>query len=368
MPVENDIYLFYSFVRFVFFVRFGEKNYREISPQPLIHLDLSLSFSFFWHQMWRRSFPHVVYLGGRGARSHGLTSPLWVFRHKASKPDDKVALEVSDPSKASVATRGYSVFTLQEFVDKEDTLNTPREQLVETISQKMENPMWMLYALGFVWLSVSLAILSHRLRTERKRFDPRMRKVRTFDQPGGPLIGGPFTLTDTNGKTVRNTDFLGKFMYIYFGFTNCPDICPAEMEKLSRTITQLDKKVGKDKWVPLFITVDPYRDTPKVLKEYLSDFHPRIIGLTGSQEEIERVARSYRVYFAVPDESTNPNDYLVDHSIIMYLMSPEGKFLDYTTKDFNWMECLGKILRRMMMYDEEKANSVSSIMVAPQKK
>eukprot|EP00760_Papus_ankaliazontas_P036259 PhM_4_TR8273/c3_g2_i1/m.53432/K07152/SCO1_2; protein SCO1/2 len=277
-------------------------------------------------------------------------------RHRSSDRHDEI--EVFDAQKAAPQKRGYTVHTLQEYVDNEDHGLPSKKKVTETISETADNPMWMIWVLGFLGVTVAFTIVSHRLRTEQRRFDPRMRQVKTIDQPGGPKIGGPFELTDTKGNRVKNTDFLGKWMFIYFGFVNCPDVCPAEMDKLTRVISQMDKKLGKDKWQPLFITVDPKRDTPEVLAEYLSDFHPRIIGLTGTQEEIERVARNYRVYFAVPDES-NPNDYLVDHSIIMYLMSPEGKFVDYTTKDFNHSEVLGKLMRRIMDYDKNMAEAES---------
>jgi protein SCO1/2 len=186
------------------------------------------------------------------------------------------------------------------------------------------------------------------------RFDPKLRAVKQFDSPSGPSIGGPFSLLDTAGKRWTDKDFHGKWIYIYFGFTNCPDICPEEMAKMTRLINHLDKKVGKDFWQPIFITLDPKRDTPDKLKEYLSEFHPRILGLYGSLEEVENAARQYRVYFAVPDDQVmSENDYLVDHSIIMYLMDPEGKFCDYTTKEFTWHESYSKLLRRMM--DRERS-------------
>ncbi|EAN80801.1 electon transport protein SCO1/SCO2, putative, partial [Trypanosoma cruzi] len=117
----------------------------------------------------------------------------------------------------------------------------------------------------------------------------------------------------------------------------------------------LDKKVGRDYWQPLFISLDPRRDTPEKVREYLADFSPRILGLVGTQEEVEAAAREYRVYFAIPDEEgMSEDDYLVDHSIIMYLMDPEGRFCDYTTKEFQWFESYSKLLRRMMDYEREK--------------
>ena len=284
------------------------------------------------------------------------TSVRWARRTDAG--DDE--LELYDAQKGSVQDRPYTVYTLQEYLDREDSaMKTSVQKIFTALDEFTDNPIWMLYALLFLAATVGYVIVCFRLRNERRRFDPRIRQIRTFDQPGGPSIGGPFELIDTNGKIVKDTDLRGKWLYIYFGFSNCPDICPNEMQKLTRMITQLDKKIGKEIWQPVFITVDPERDTPDVLKEYISDFHPRILALTGNLEDIERVARAYRVYFSISDESTSPTDYLVDHSIIHYLMDPEGKFVDYTTKDFNWTEMLSKLLRRIMDYNREQQNQAS---------
>ncbi|EPY36116.1 electon transport protein SCO1/SCO2 [Strigomonas culicis] len=229
----------------------------------------------------------------------------------------------------------------------------------EAISEARDNPMWMLWAVGFLALAVGTVVLSIRIRREQLRFDPRLRAVKSFDSDEGPSIGGPFTLTDVHsGRTVTDKDLLGKWLYIYFGFTNCPDICPEEMAKMSRVIQHLDAKVGRDYWQPIFVSLDPRRDTPAKIREYLRDFSPRIMGLVGTAEQVEEAARQYRVYFAIPDEEAmSADDYLVDHSIIMYLMDPTGKFSDYTTKEFQWFESYSKLLRRMMDYERAQVTA-----------
>lgn len=266
---------------------------------------------------------------------------------------------VNKPVSTQIAEQKDSqIYTMQEFIEKHEMEERATRSLGQKFSDARDNPVWLLWAMGFIGLGVLTVVVSIRIRREQIRFDPRLRNVKQFDQEGGPAIGGPFSLVDTNGKRWTNEDFKGKWMYIYFGFTNCPDICPEEMAKLSRLIQHLDKKVGKDYWQPIFITLDPKRDTKEKVKEYLSDFSPRIIGLTGTMEEVEQAARQYRVYFAVPDEQVmSENDYLVDHSIIMYLMDPEGKFNDYTTKEFQWFESYSKLLRRMMDQEREKAQT-----------
>jgi cytochrome oxidase Cu insertion factor (SCO1/SenC/PrrC family) len=149
---------------------------------------------------------------------------------------------------------------------------------------------------------------------------------------GTALVGGPFQLIDQDGKTVTEKDFLGKHMLAFFGYTYCPDVCPTELQVISAALAQLGPKA--DQIRPVFITVDPARDTPKAIKEYLSNFDPRFVGLTGSAQQVAQAARAYRVYYAKVENKSDPQSYLMDHSSIVYLMSPDGRFLKhfaYTT-------------------------------------
>lgn len=148
---------------------------------------------------------------------------------------------------------------------------------------------------------------------------------------GEALVGGPFTLTDQDGKRVTDQDFRGKYMLIFFGFTFCPDVCPSELQVMSAALDQLGPQ--GDKIQPVFITIDPERDTPEAMKVYISNFHPRMVGLTGSADDIAKVAKTYRVYYAKAKqaEGAAPGDYLMDHSTILYLMGPDGKFVKHFT-------------------------------------
>lgn len=253
--------------------------------------------------------------------------------------------------------RDSQIYTYSEYVEKHELEERAGRTMSEAVDEMRDNPVWMLWALGFLALGVVTVVVSIRIRREQMRFDPKLRAVKSFDSPEGPSIGGPFSLVDVKtGKRVTDVDMKGKWLYIYFGFTNCPDVCPEEMAKMARVIKHLDKKVGKDYWQPIFISLDPKRDTPAKIREYLSDFSPRIMGLVGTQAEVEEAARQYRVYFAIPDEEAmSEDDYLVDHSIIMYLIDPEGRFSDYTTKEFQWFESYSKLLRRMMDYERHRA-------------
>jgi protein SCO1/2 len=142
---------------------------------------------------------------------------------------------------------------------------------------------------------------------------------------GKALIGGPFTLTDHTGKAVTEKDFAGRYMLVYFGFTFCPDVCPTELQIMTSALEQLGTKA--DKVTPVFISVDPKRDTVEQMASYVGNFHKRLVGLTGTPEQIKAAAKAYRVYYAeVKDESSSAG-YTVDHSSIVFLMGPDGGYL-----------------------------------------
>ena len=141
---------------------------------------------------------------------------------------------------------------------------------------------------------------------------------------GTALIGGPFTLTDHTGKQVSDTDLRGRLMLIYFGYTLCPDVCPLSLQVMADGIDALGAD-AKDVQ-PLFISVDPERDTAEVMSDYVPHFHKRMLGLTGSPEQIKPVLKAYRVYVSKQEE-TEPGEYLVNHSSIFYLMGRDGKFI-----------------------------------------
>jgi protein SCO1/2 len=137
-------------------------------------------------------------------------------------------------------------------------------------------------------------------------------------------IGGPFALTDQNGKLRTEADFRGKLMLVYFGFTYCPDICPTDLQAMGLAMDQLG--AAGDVVQPVFITVDPERDTPEHLAEYMPYFHPRFVGLTGDADAIKRAAREYKVYYA---KAPTADGYTVDHSAFIYLMDRGGKYLGF---------------------------------------
>jgi cytochrome oxidase Cu insertion factor (SCO1/SenC/PrrC family) len=149
---------------------------------------------------------------------------------------------------------------------------------------------------------------------------------------GVALIGGPFEMVNQNGAKVTEQDFAGKPTVIFFGYTYCPDVCPTELQIMSTALDQLGNQ-AKDV-VPIFVTIDPERDTPDVLKSYLESFGPRWTGLTGSPEQVHAMARAWRVFYEKRDNKAAPKDYLMDHSSFIFLMGSDGKFIkhfNYTT-------------------------------------
>jgi cytochrome oxidase Cu insertion factor (SCO1/SenC/PrrC family) len=141
---------------------------------------------------------------------------------------------------------------------------------------------------------------------------------------GQALVGGPFTLTDHTGKRVTDQDFRGKFVLMFFGFTNCPDVCPTALQVMAAALDKLGRNA--ERITPVLVSVDPEHDTPSVLAAYVASFHPRLVGLTGSQSEIDAIAKAYRVYVKkVPDPKSTAG-YTMDHSSIIYVVGPDGSY------------------------------------------
>lgn len=142
----------------------------------------------------------------------------------------------------------------------------------------------------------------------------------------GADIGGPFELVDQHGKTVRWEDFAGKYRIVYFGFTYCPDVCPTDVGRMVHGLGRLEKLEPDKaaKVVPIFISVDPERDTPAVVGEFAAAFSDKLIGLTGTPEQVKTAADAFRVYYS-RGEDTPGGGYLVDHSAVVYLFGPQGE-------------------------------------------
>lgn len=169
---------------------------------------------------------------------------------------------------------------------------------------------------------------------------------------GVAAIGGPFSLVDQNGVRRTDADFRGRIMLVYFGYTHCPDVCPTELQTMSDAIDALGE--AGDKVTPIFITIDPARDTVAQMKAYAANFHPRLVALTGSEAEIAQAAKAYRVYYGragsadgAQAATTDDQDYLMEHSGFVYVMGPDGRYLTHFGPDTS-AEDMAKALRQYL--------------------
>lgn len=210
-------------------------------------------------------------------------------------------------------------------------------------------------ATGLILVVIYIGFEYARAKKQAKIDKDRKREI------GKSKIGGAFDLIDHHGNAKTSADFHGKWILLYFGFTHCPDICPDEMEKLGEVYDKLVEASKTNKAVtepvPLFITVDPERDGVKQTAEYVKEFHPKFIGLTGSVEKVKEACKAFRVYFSAGPRDDD-NDYIVDHTIIIYLLDPEGQFVDYYGQTKTSDDITTSVMLQMAKY--QSANSSTS--------
>lgn len=190
-----------------------------------------------------------------------------------------------------------------------------------------------------VMISLAVIIISYIALDALYPRGPQL--VGNMQSTGQASIGGPFTLTDMQGNIVTEKSLENRYSLIYFGFTNCPDICPTSLQTIALTMEALPKAQA-DQIQPIFITLDPERDKFEQLKEYLTYFHPRFWGFTGTEQQIRQAAKSYRVYYKIPDHAPG-EDYAVDHSGYLYLMGPDGQFITHFSHDTTDVEMRTKL-------------------------
>jgi cytochrome oxidase Cu insertion factor (SCO1/SenC/PrrC family) len=175
----------------------------------------------------------------------------------------------------------------------------------------------LIFASFMIIIAVIVAALTLILRTDAPQGS------------GTALIGGPFTMVNQKGETVTDKTYAGQYTLIFFGYTFCPDECPTELQVISAALNEMG--ADADKFTPILVTVDPERDTPAVLASYVANFHPRLQGLTGTSEQVAKIAKAYHLFYTkVPDPKGSQN-YSMDHASITYLMGPDGKFLKHFT-------------------------------------
>ncbi|XP_075926358.1 protein SCO1 homolog, mitochondrial-like isoform X2 [Petromyzon marinus] len=189
------------------------------------------------------------------------------------------------------------------------------------------------------------AVLLLGMKSYKSQKEERMERERNRSV-GRPNLGGPFSLVDHTGAPRSDKDFLGHWVLLYFGFTHCPDICPEEMEKMIAVVDEIDAIPSLPNVTPLFITIDPERDTVEAVAKYVKEFSPKLIGLTGSADAINEMSRAFRVYYSQGPRDED-NDYIVDHTIIMYLLGPDGSFAEYFGQNKRASEISGAIASHM---------------------
>ncbi len=181
--------------------------------------------------------------------------------------------------------------------------------------------------ISLIGIAITLGLLIHRLWPETS---PQMRGDETRNQTQRPMITTAFKLVDQSGKPVTEEDFRGRYLLIYFGFAYCPDICPFSLDMMTAALSKLPAPMA-DRIQPIFISLDPERDTPAELARYIQAFDPRFVALTGSVEAVQAAAQQFKVYFRKVSDPQSAGGYVIDHSSIIYLMDPQGAFVHHFT-------------------------------------
>jgi len=177
-------------------------------------------------------------------------------------------------------------------------------------------------ALAAALSAIAIAAVVAYFQIGQSRVDSDGRTITAFSP--AVELGGPFELVDHQGRTVTDADFRGQFLLVYFGYTYCPDFCPSELQNMAVALDRLGGQAAEV--TPVFISIDPERDTVEAIRDYVPHFHDRMVGLTGSPEQVASAAKQYRVYYAKAEDAS-ATEYLMDHSTFVYLAGRDGKVL-----------------------------------------
>jgi len=245
--------------------------------------------------------------------------------------------------------------TLRLYIPKQEA-NISKQEAIRRLpkSTPVSRGVWItwknLTVLAVTCSAILAGVVYVRLDKEEKIEQNRQGSI------GTPDLGGPFDLIDHDGNKKTSEDFLGQWLLMYFGFVNCPDICPEELEKLATVTANIDADKSLPVVQPLFISVDWRRDKPAIIKKYCSEFSPRLLGLTGNAFQLQDVTRAYRMYYSEGPVDMQ-GDYLVDHSIFIFLIGPDGEFIEYFKRDMNADWVTAKVKKFMREYSPAESNS-----------
>uniref|UniRef100_A0A6B2LF34 Thioredoxin domain-containing protein n=1 Tax=Arcella intermedia TaxID=1963864 RepID=A0A6B2LF34_9EUKA len=202
---------------------------------------------------------------------------------------------------------------------------------------------------GLAFMTVTLGSIMYWYQNFKMERNRRI-SVKTV---GKSRLGGSWTLVDQNGNVKTSLDYQGQYQLLYFGFTFCPEICPTELKKLSKIVNNLDKEVDPKLITPIFISLDPWRDSVEQIGTYVKQFNKRFTGLTGTPGQCEEIAKKFRVYSTTNrNANSDEEDYIVDHSIWIYLMDKEGKFLDVFGVDKD-AEDITKVIKKHLILRQD---------------
>jgi cytochrome oxidase Cu insertion factor (SCO1/SenC/PrrC family) len=193
-----------------------------------------------------------------------------------------------------------------------------------------------------VAILIGAAIGYIQIKTQTVVIDDSTAKTEIQNPLAGVKLGGPFTLFDQDGQNVTEKSWAGQYRLYFFGFAHCPDVCPLGLSKIAETLNLLPKDMA-DKVQPVFVTLDPARDTPALLKEYVAIFHPRLVGLTGTQQQTDVMIKNFRVYAQKQPIQNDPNNYMINHSAYTYLADPQNNVIDVFAHEASPQEIADKI-------------------------
>ncbi|KAK3607501.1 hypothetical protein CHS0354_031122 [Potamilus streckersoni] len=237
--------------------------------------------------------------------------------------------------------------TINKVADKDKASNNDSKDKKDEIKARAERiNFWGMKVLAVV-MGGGLIMFYLSLKNQ-KELELEQERNKTLKEIG---MGGSWTLVDHNGNMKTSEDLQGQWLLIYFGFTHCPDICPDVLERMVKITEKIDSNTRLPKITPVFITVDPARDTVAAVRKYIREFSPKMIGLTGSEEEIKKVAKNYRVYYSNGPKSED-DDYIIDHTVVMYLVNPDGGFLDYYGRERTEDHIISSISKHMKKYKQ----------------